>query len=85
MSNQRSEAYLRVQSTLKEFREKLTELSNTDLSGVHVHQEWSWIPYVKDHLDFLVEQTAGVEGALRDAPPPTSEDDIKRMTEKNSQ
>jgi len=74
MSDQRSEVYLKVQSTLKEFREKLTELSNTDLSGIHVDKEWSWIPYVKDHLDFLAEQTAGVEGALRDTPPPVSED-----------
>lgn len=85
MSDQHSEAFLRVQSTLKEFREKLTELSNTDLSGVHVDQVWSWIPYVKDHLDFLVEQTAGVEDALCDTPPPVSKDGIKRITEKNPQ
>lgn len=80
MSDQGSEVFLKVLATLREFREKLTELSNTDLSGIHVHHEWSWIPYVKDHLDFLVEQAGGLSDNLRDSPPPTE----KNLSEENT-
>ena len=69
--------------TMREIRQKLIELSNTDLSNVHVHHEWSWIPYLKDHLEFLVEQTTGIENALREGPPPVAEKDIERVMQKN--
>ncbi|MBM3194146.1 MAG: hypothetical protein FJZ60_00095 [Chlamydiae bacterium] len=82
-TSQRSEAFLKAQAVLKETREKLTELSNSDLSGVHISHEWSWIPYLKEHLSFLIEQTGGVELALRDGAPPVTEEDLKRTMEKN--
>lgn len=80
---QSSDVFLRVQTTLKEIVEKLTELSKEDLTNIHVNQEWSWIPYVKDHLDFLIEQTGGVGDALRDAPPPVTPEDMARRTLKD--
>lgn len=68
--------------TLKEIVKKLSELSKEDLTNIHVNQEWSWIPYVKDHLDFLIEQTDGIAIALRDAPPPVTLEDVARLVEK---
>ena len=83
-STKHSEVFLKTQTVLKETRNKLTELSQFNLTDIHVSHEWSWIPYVKDHLDFLVEQLGGVEQALRDAPPPVSSEDLDRMSSKNS-
>lgn len=80
---QRSNTFLRVQTSLREIVEKLTELSKEDLTQIHVNQEWSWIPYVKDHVDFLIEQTTGVATSLRDAPPPVTPEDMVRLTDKN--
>lgn len=83
-STKHSEVFLKTQTVLKETRNKLTELSQFNLTDIHVSHEWSWIPYVKDHLDFLVEQLGGVEQALRDAPPPVSSEDLDRISSKNS-
>ena len=80
-STKHSEAFLKTRTVLKEARNKLAELSQSNLADIHVSHEWSWIPYVKDHLDFLVEQLGGVEQALRDAPPPVSPEDLTRLTE----
>lgn len=65
-----SDALLKVQTPLKEILEKLTELSKEDLTNVHVSHEWSWVPYVKDHLDFLIEQVGGLLDNLKGSPPP---------------
>ena len=81
--DQHSATFSNALITIREIRQKLIELSNTDLLSVHVHHEWSWIPYLKDHLEFLVEQTTCIENALRDEPPPVVEDDIKRVMQKN--
>jgi len=59
MSEQRSDSYTKVHDVLKELNQKLIELSSVDLSKIHIGHEWSWMPYVKDHLDFLVEQVGG--------------------------
>lgn len=83
-STKHSEAFLKTQTVLKEVRNKLTELSQFNLTDIHVSHEWSWIPYVKDHLDFLVEQLGGIEQALRDAPAPVSSEDLDRTSSKNS-
>ena len=79
----RSEVFLITQTTLKDIRIKLTELSKSDLSNIHVGQDWSWIPFVKDHLDFLIEQVTGVEVALQDGPPPVSTEDLLKIAEKS--
>jgi len=71
MSEQKSDTYNHVYSSLDEFRKKLIELSMMDLSSIHVGVEWSWMPYVKDHIDFLIEQTDGVIQNLNDSPPPS--------------
>lgn len=81
--DQHSATFSNALIIIREIRQKLIELSNTDLSSVHVHHEWSWIPYLKDHLEFLVEQTTGIENALRDAPPPVAEKDIECVMQKN--
>lgn len=83
-TTQRSKVFLNTQATLKDIRIKLIELSKSDLSNVHVGQDWSWIPYVKDHLEFLIEQVAGVEVALQDGPPPVAPEDLARLTEETT-
>ena len=74
-TNMPSEAFLKAQTCLEEIKQKLTDLSLLDLSNIHISHEWSWMPYVKDHLDFLVEQTGGVVDNLREGPPPTIDND----------
>lgn len=69
---QYSDTFLKTQTALKEIAEKLTELSKEDLTSIHVNHLWSWIPYLKDHLEFLAEQTNGVLENLKDEPPPGS-------------
>jgi hypothetical protein len=34
------------------------------------------MPYVKDHLDFLIEQVGGLSENLQDAPPPDAPEEI---------
>lgn len=78
LTTQRGDTFLKTQETLKEIRIKLAELSKADLTNIHVGQDWSWIPYVKDHLDFLLEQVSGVEAALKDGPPPVAPEDLAK-------
>lgn len=84
-TTRRSDAFLKTQETLKEIKIKLAELSKADLTNIHVGQEWSWIPYIKDHLDFLLEQVGGVESALQDGPPPVAPEDLERIAKEQSQ
>jgi hypothetical protein len=77
MSEQRSDTYSTVHTTLEQIKQKLVELSSHDLSKIHIGHEWSWMPYVKDHLDFLVEQVGGLSENLQDAPPPSTPEEIK--------
>lgn len=81
MSNQQSEAYKTLQSVLEQIKRKLVEASTLDLSNMHVGHEWSWLPHVKDHLEFLAEQVAGLSDNLYDAPPPEMPEDIKTLRE----
>jgi hypothetical protein len=69
-NKQLSSDYLLLSSSLEEICKKLTELSNKDFSNIHVDQAWSWMPYVKDHIQFLLEQTDGLLQNLKDVPPP---------------
>ena len=71
MTEQSSDVYKHVYQSLNEIKKKLTEMSFMDLSQIHIDQEWSWMPYVKDHIDFLLEQTNGVLESLKDSPPPS--------------
>ena len=79
MSEQRSDSYTKVHDVLKEFNQKLIELSSEDLSKIHIGHEWSWMPHVKDHLEFLVEQVTGLVDNLHDAPPPETSEEIKAL------
>ena len=81
MSEQKSDAYTNVYITLKEFKQKLVELSSTDLSKIHIGHEWSWMPYVKDHLTFLIEQVEGLTESLQDTKPPETLAEIKALKE----
>ena len=76
MSEQRSDSYTKVHVALEEFKQKLVEISALDLSKIHISHEWSWMPYVKDHLDFLIEQVGGLSENLQDAPPPDAPEEI---------
>jgi hypothetical protein len=83
MSEQRSDSYTKVHVALEEFKQKLVEISALDLSKIHISHEWSWMPYVKDHLDFLIEQVGGLSENLQDSPPPETPEEIKTL--KNDQ
>jgi hypothetical protein len=83
MSEQRSDSYTKVHVVLEEFKQKLVEISALDLSKIHISHEWSWVPYVKDHLDFLIEQVGGLSKNLQDSPPPETPEEIKTL--KNDQ
>ena len=85
MSDQRSDSYTRIHIALKEFKQKLVELSALDLSKIHISHEWSWMPYVKDHLDFLIEQVEGLSENLQDSPPPVTPEEVIKKTFKDSE
>lgn len=79
-----SDTFRDTKKALEEIKNKLINLSNSDLTNVHVGQDWSWIPFLKDHLDFLIEQISGVDLALKDGPPPVSTEDLKKIVEESS-
>jgi len=76
---QHNDTYNTVHMTLEQIKQKISELSSLDLSNVHVGHEWSWMPYIKDHLEFLVDQIGGLIENLRDAPPPALPEEIKAL------
>ena len=82
---QHSNNFLEVQTTFKEILEKLTKLSSTDLSKIHISHEWSFMPYVNDHLEFLIEQTSGLLESLNDSPPPKTLEEIKTLNDVHNQ
>jgi hypothetical protein len=67
------ESFSELHTSLKNIHESLVQLSKNDFSKIHVDMNWSLIPYVKDHLDFLAEQTGELLTNLRDSPPPSIE------------
>lgn len=67
-----SESYLTAIEALKKSRQIIVDLSTADLSKIHVDQSWSWVPYLNDHVDFLMEQIQGLIDNLRDSPPPVA-------------
>lgn len=71
-----STIYNKVYDALKEVNEKLLEVSQLDLSQIHIGQDWSWIPYAKDHLDFVIEQVNGLKVNLKDEPPPVIPEEL---------
>ena len=75
----RSEAHHKLSGAHEEICKKLTELSKDDFSSLHVGIEWTWMPYVKDHLEFLLEQTGGILQNLKDSPPPVSKIDFEKI------
>lgn len=79
MSNQPDDTYKVVQDALQQIKQKLVDISTLDLSKIHVGHEWSWLPYVKDHLEFLAEQVIGLSDNLRDAPPPETPEEIEAL------
>lgn len=71
-----SEAYNKVYETLQETKKNLVELSTLDLSNIHIGQDWSWIPYVKDHVEFLIGQVDGLISNLKNEPPPSTPEEL---------
>lgn len=84
MSDVNSLAFQKLSASLKEIQKKLLELSNEDFSNLHVGINWSWMPYVKDHLVFLTEQTSGLVDSLQDSPPPTLDKNLADIKKQNS-
>lgn len=72
MSQERSDQFNLAKDALEKIKEKLTELLASDFSTIHVSHEWSWVPYLKDHVNFLIEQTDGLIENLQDSPPTSS-------------
>lgn len=78
MSEQKnSESYQSAIEALTTSRQIIANLSMVDLSKIHVDHNWSWVPYLKDHVDFLIEQIDGLINNLKDSPPPVAtKDDV---------
>lgn len=76
---EKSEIFLKVYSSLDNLKKELIELSLLDLSKIHVGHEWSWMPYMKDHIDFLIEQTDGLLTSIHDSSPPASPEDLEKL------
>lgn len=85
MPQQQSDSFKNVQVTLEEFKQKLIILLSTDLSKIHISHEWSFMPYVNDHLEFLIEQTSGLLESLNDSPPPKTLEEIKTLNDVHNQ
>ena len=76
MSEQKnSESYQTAIEALKKSHQIIIDLSTSDLSKIHVDHNWSWVPYLKDHVDFLIEQIGGLIDNLKDSPPPVATKD----------
>jgi len=69
MSEQHSECLIKTKQSLEQIKQKLIDLSTDDFSKIHVDQEWSYVSFVKDHIDFLIEQTEGLLTNLKDGEP----------------
>lgn len=49
-----------------------------DLEGIEVEEEWSNIPFVREHLEFILEQTEGLSSSLRDKVPGDDEENARQ-------
>lgn len=49
-----------------------------NLEGIEVEEEWSNIPFVREHLEFILEQTEGLSSSLRDKAPGDVEENSKQ-------
>lgn len=78
-----TEIYELTKSTLQQIKQKIIELSACDLSSVHIGTEWTWVPYLNDHLQFLIQQVEGLELNLFDTPPPTILKEIQHLNDIN--
>ena len=74
-----NESYAQTQDGLKKIREILVEMSKADLSKIHIGYELSWVPYVKEHVAFLVEQVDGLIENLKDSPPPQRPEELESI------
>lgn len=81
---QHNNSYEEVQDSLKQINDKLMKLSKEDLSKIHISAEWSWVPYVKDHIEFLIEQVQGLVDNLQNSPPPTAQKELINAEEQRS-
>lgn len=79
MNEKANKTYEIIQETFRHINLKLLEISSLDLSGVHVGDDWSLIPHLKDHLEFLAEQVSGLSDNLKDSPPPQLPDEVKAL------
>lgn len=55
-----------LRDILNNFAEKLSTIIKDDIENIEVDEEWSNIPFVLEHLEFLVDQTKGLSESLRD-------------------
>ena len=84
MSDQGSTEFVKVRDALEKIKKNLIDVTEVELSGLHVDHEWSWVPYVKDHVDFLLEQVEGIKTHLRDSPPPKASDFVEELKKSSS-
>jgi len=71
-----TETFLKTTQGLAQIKTQLEELLNLDFSNLSVDFQWSAIPDVKEHLEFLLQQASGLQTSLKDVVPP----EIHRIT-----
>jgi len=79
MDESKSQTYETSQKIFQKIKESLSEFLSLDLSKLHVHNDWSSIPYLQDHLNFLLEQVCGLSDNLKDEPPAALPDEVKAL------
>jgi len=85
MTENHSKTYEEAQEIFQQIKLKFLELSKLDLSNLHVHNDWSLIPHVQDHLSFLIDQISGLSESLKDSPPPETSSEVKSIKDSFSE
>jgi hypothetical protein len=65
-----TESFLKTTQGLTQIKTQLEELLNLNVSNLSIDFEWSAIPDVKEHLEFLLQQVSGLQRSLKDVAPP---------------
>lgn len=54
-----------LKAVLRKFANELSVIVKDDIENIEVHEDWSNIPFVLEHLEFLIDQTKGLSDSLR--------------------
>jgi antirestriction protein ArdC len=55
-----------LKNILSMFLDEVTTINKDQVRDIYVSEEWSNIPHVVEHLDFIIEQVTGLRDSLYD-------------------